>query len=89
MAICSRHHVTSPDLLVSDEYHPDHLLHHRHHQQGEEEEPHDQEYLLVDNIDGEHTETVVVDDGPARSVHLQRALGHLGEGDVERVVTCS
>ena len=81
--------IVSPDLFVSNEYYPDNLLHHRQHQQREKYEPDNEEYFLVENINRKHTKPVVVDDGTTRPVHLQRALGHLGEGDVERVVTCN
>ncbi len=50
-----------------------------------EDEPDEEVDLLVDHVDGQHAEGVVVLDGAGGTVRVQRALGHLGEDQVEGV----
>ena len=44
----------------------------------QEPEPEEHVDLLVDDVEGEHAQAVVAGDGAARSVLVERALGHLG-----------
>ena len=73
-----------PVSLVQQEEQPNNLLYNSDKEERHEEKPENDVDFLVENVDGENTESVVVDDCAAGSEQLERALGHLGEHGVDR-----
>jgi len=75
-----------PVGFIHDEKQPDNLFNDGHDKEGKKEQPNDQIDPLIKDIDWQHAETVMIDDGPTGTINFQSTLRHSRKYCVERVL---